>query len=251
MKTGIQVSSFRPVLKTQEQVKSAFEKMRAMGCEYVQLQWIDPAVPADFIAGCMRECGIVSVGLQDFYELIRENPGYYLELNRATGGEWVCVSRIPERLKKSGGAEAFAAELEQFQKELEPLGQRLCFHPVSNDFALIGGVEPVEYLFENLPWLSFCLDLYHLDRCCDDMPGFIRRFGSRICMVHIKEGQKMPDGTEILVPPGQGDMDWTGVFEACRDAGVSYAFAEQETWQGDPFQRLKEGFDWTKRQVRN
>ena len=50
MKTGIQVSSFKPVLKTEEQVKTAFEKMKAMGCQWVQLQWIDPAVSVDLIA---------------------------------------------------------------------------------------------------------------------------------------------------------------------------------------------------------
>ena len=51
-----------------------------------------------------------------------------------------------------------------------------------------------------------------------------------------------------LVPPGQGIVDFRGVADVCRQIGVEYAFAEQERWEGDPFQRLKEGFDWVKMQ---
>ena len=28
------------------------------------------------------------------------------------------------------------------------------------------------------------------------------------------------------------------------ETGVAYGFAEQERWEGDPFHRLKEAFDW-------
>ena len=45
MKTGIKVSSFKPVLRTEQEVTVAFEKMAAMGCGSVQIQWIDPSVP--------------------------------------------------------------------------------------------------------------------------------------------------------------------------------------------------------------
>lgn len=57
MKTGIQVSSFRPVLTTREEVRKAFEKMAAMGCDTVQLQWIDPSVSVEFIRDTMAGRG--------------------------------------------------------------------------------------------------------------------------------------------------------------------------------------------------
>lgn len=241
MKTGIQVSSFKPVLKTEDQVRTAFEKMAAMGCGYVQLQWIDPAVSTDFIARCLRDCGMISAGVQDFYEIIRENPDYYITLNQKTGGKWMCVSRIPERLKSRAGLDLFVEELRRFQRRLDPYDQVLCLHPVSADFQPIDGIDPVEYILSAMPELAICSDLYHLNRVCGDMPGWLRRYAGRVCMVHFKEGR---DGK--LVPPGQGDTDWTGVFPACQETGVEYAFAEQESWEGDPFQRLKEGLDWVR-----
>ena len=243
MKTGIQVSSFKPVLMTDEQVSTAFAKMKEMGCRWVQLQWIDPSVTVEHIARCARENDIQSVSVQDFYEIIRENKQYYISLNEQTGGKWMCVSRIPERLKSREGLDAYVKELEDFQKELDAYGQKLCLHPVSADFAPIDGMDPIEYLLEKMPWMEICADLYHLNKCGYDMPAWLRKYAGRVCMVHFKDGKKTADG-EKLVPAGQGDTDWSGVVEACLETGVAYGFAEQERWEKDPFVSLREAFDW-------
>lgn len=185
MDVGIQVSSLKPLLRTTEEVRNAFAKMRELGCTVVQLQWIDPSVPVEDIARILKDTGIQSVSVQDFYDLIRKDPDYYIRLNAATGGTWLCVSRIPERLKSPAGLDAYIAELSSLQMTLAPLGQKVCFHPVSGDYTAVPGINAVEYLMEHMPELDICLDLYHLNRNCPDMPGFIHRCGSRICMVHF------------------------------------------------------------------
>ena len=243
MKIGIQVSSFRPVLTTEDEVALAFRRMKSMGCDTVQIQWIDPAVSVDFIAETLKNTGIISVSVQDFYETIRENKDYYYTLNGATGGTWICVSRIPERLKTREGLDDYVAELRAMASELGALGQKLCFHPVSGDFGPIDGLDPVDYLLEAMPELMICADLYHLNKSGKDMCAWLRRYRGRVCMVHFKDSRTV-DGVEELVPAGQGDTDWRGVVETCMETGVAYAFAEQERWQGDPFDRLKEAFVW-------
>jgi sugar phosphate isomerase/epimerase len=243
METGIQVSSLKPLLKTTEQVQLAFKKMADLGCRYVQLQWIDPAVPIGEIAAAMAEYAFKSLGTQDFYVEVLENFEYYVNLNAATGGIWLTVSRIPERCKSREGLDIFARELTELQNRLSPLGQRLCFHPVSADFTAVPGINAVEYLLEQLPWLEVCLDLFHLDKNCDDMPAFIRRYTGRVPMVHFKDHR---DG--ILVPAGQGQVRWAGVLDACRDAGVGFGLAEQESWEGDPYQFLEEALTWIQKE---
>lgn len=239
MKNGIQVSSLKPLLMTEQQVQEAFRKMSALDCQVVQLQWIDPSVPVAGIARILKENNINSVSVQDFYDLVLQNFEYYTDLNAATGGTWLCVSRIPERLKNTEGLELYIAELRAMQNKLTPLGQTLCFHPVSGDYTAVSGINAVEYLLEHMPELSLCLDLYHLNRNCSDMPGFIRRYGSRICMVHFKDAVG-----DTLVPSGQGDTNWTGVVQACLEASIPYGFVEQERWDRDPYQCLKEAMNW-------
>lgn len=246
MQTGIQVSSLKPLLMTSGQVREAFSKLKALGCGTVQLQWIDPSVPVETIAQALKENQITSVSVQDFYDLVLESLDYYTHLNAATGGIWLCVSRIPERLKSLEGLDLYIAELRDMQKKLTPLGQKLCFHPVSGDFTALPGMNAVEYLLERMPELEICLDLYHLNRNCTDMPGFIRRYGSRICMVHFKDVSG-----DTLVPAGQGDTNWAGVTKACLEAGVPYAFVEQERWDRDPYICLKEAMDWLELEIHN
>lgn len=245
MKTGIQVSSFKPVLTTEQEVEYAFSRMRRMGCATVQLQWIDAAVPIDFLGSMCEKYAIPSVSVQDFYQIVLENKGYYYDLNARTGGTWICVSRIPERLKSRERLDSYIAELREMSRELEEIGQKLCFHPVSADFAPFDGVEqPVEYLLEHMPELSICFDLYHLHKTGRNMIQYLQKYAGRVIMVHFKDYRMRDDGTEELVPAGQGVIDWTGVVDACRETGVQYAFAEQERWVGDPFERLEEAFAW-------
>ena len=246
MTSGIQVSSLKPLLLTREQVQYVFAKMKALGCEILQLQWIDPTVASEDIALALRENGLTSVSVQDFYDLVQENPDYYIRLNALTGGTWLCVSRIPERLKSRDGLDVYIRELRVLQRTLEPHNQRICFHPVSGDYTAVPDENAVEYLLEHMPELEICLDLYHLNRNCTDMPGFIRRYGSRICMVHFKDAIG-----DILVPAGQGDTNWDGVVKACLEAKIPYGFVEQERWNRDPYDCLKEAMDWLDKEIRN
>ena len=239
MKIGIQISSLKPLLLTAQQVDLAFSKMQELGCHVVQTQWVDFSVPVDNIAASARNHGIGSVSVQDFYDTVVEKFDYYTGLNSATGGTWLCVSRIPERLKYPEGLDLYIDELRTMQDRLTPLGQKVCFHPVSGDFTAVPGMNAVEYLLEAMPEMDICLDLYHLNRNCHDMPSFIRRYAGRICMVHFKDGIG-----KTLVPAGQGETRWDGVVRACLNAGVPYAFAEQETWDRDPYECLKEAMDW-------
>jgi len=244
MENGIQVSSLKPLLMTSDQVQTAFEKIKELGCNVVQLQWIDPSVPIDQIAQALQDSGLTSVSVQDFYDIIFRDFAYYVALNSATSGTWLCVSRIPERLKSPEGLALYVGELRQMQEKLDPLGQKLCFHPVSADFTAVPGINAVEYLMEHMPELILCLDLYHLNRNCSDMPAFIRRYSRRICMVHFKDAIG-----DTLVPAGQGDTDWTGVVKACLEANVPYAFVEQERWDRDPYDCLKEAMLWLDREM--
>lgn len=246
MDIGIQVSSLKPLLLTEEQVFSACRKMKAMGVHTLQLQWIDPSVPIEAIARALEENGLHSVSVQDPSTAMIENSSYYTALNAATGGSWICASRIPENRKSPAGLDLFARELEELGKKLEKLGQKLCFHPISSDYTALPDRNAVEYLLEALPELQLCLDLYHLNRNCEDMPGFLRRYAGRVCMVHFKDSR---DG--VLVPSGQGDTNWDGVVAACLETRVPYAFVEQETWDRDPYDCLKEAMDFVAEEMRN
>lgn len=245
MRIGVQVSSLKPLLTDTAGVNAAFEKIARMGISTVQLQWIDRAVPPGVIGALAEKWGLQSVSVQDFFTAVRDDWDYYEELNRLTGGTWLCVSRIPGEYRTPEGLEAYARELTRMQERLEARGQRLCFHPVRDDVAL------VPWLTARLPWLALCPDLYHLARAGEDLPAWLRRYAGRVCMVHFKDSRMDSEGTEHLVPAGQGDIDWTGTVRACLETGVPMAFVEQERWDRDPYACLSEALDWLHGEMEN
>ncbi len=250
MIAGIQVSSFKPVLTTEEEVRIAFRKMREMGCDTVQLQWIDFSIAPEVIVQAMEAEKIRSVSTQDFYDTVLEHREYFIRLNQLCKSQWVCVSGIPDRCLCPEGLEMYVRELSVFAEELKEQGLKLCFHPRHFDFRPVGQTDPVEYLMENLPEAELCLDLYHVNHAGMSMEETIRKYRGKICMVHFKDYRK-DEGREVLVPAGQGETDWSGALRACVETEVPYGFVEQERWNGDPFLCLKEGFDWLKESLEN
>lgn len=244
MEIGIQVSSLKPLLTTEEEVREAFWKIRNMGVSLVQIQWISKDISAQTIQNALVDTGLRSVSVQDFYESVREDEAYYLDLLKKTKGKWFCVSRVPERLKSREGLFVYVKELRELAKKMESEGMKLCFHPVQGDYDKIGGVSPVPFLLEAIPEMDLCLDLYHAAKKGESLPSLIQKYGSRICMVHFKD-EKEGD----LVPCGQGEIDYQGVPRACIQAGVPYAFVEQERHHKDPFESLYEGVRWLEEEM--
>ena len=245
---GIQVSSLRPLLKTPEQVSEAFSRFARMGCTTVQLQWIDPSVPPEHIARALRETGLNSVSVQDFYTSIAANLDYYTTLCTLTGSEWLCVSRVPEPYKNAQGIVTFARELDKLADAIAPMGMKICFHPTSPDFALTeDGRTLVDALMDAAQRpMYLCPDLYHMWKCSVSLPDLIRRYGDRVCMVHFKDCR----GDE-LVPAGQGEIDFGPAIDACLEMGVTYGFVEQETWSRDPFDCMDEALSWLNKELRS
>ena len=239
MRPGIQISTFRPLMRTEKEMRQTLMRVAALGCGLVQLQWIDPSIPIESIARALKEAGLVSVSAQDLFDSVCSDKDYYLRLNELTGGKWLCVSRIPDRMKSPEGMARFFVFFLLLSEAAKARGQALCFHPVAADYREIGGLCPVDEMLARVPDMKLCLDLYHLDKAGYSIPAFIERHGERVGMVHFKDER---DG--LLVPAGQGSVRYDGAVKACLRARVSCGFVEQESWDRDPFECVKEALNW-------
>lgn len=245
---GIQISSFRPLLSTPEGVAQVMAETARMGCTTVQLQWIDFSVPPEVIVREMERRGIRSVSTQDLFEVVQARLDYFIRLNRLSGGEWVCVSRIPPEYAGPAGLAEFVQQLERLEQRLAPEGLKLCFHPRAEDFAAADSVCPVDVLMQRWHGGALCLDLYHAYRAGLAPEAALRRWAGRVCMVHFKDYRPGPAG-DMLTPAGSGVIPWDAALRACRETQVPYGFVEQETWDGDPFRCLGQAFAWLRAQT--
>jgi sugar phosphate isomerase/epimerase len=73
---------------------------------------------------------------------------------------------------------------------------------------------------------------------------WIRKVEGRMDVVHFKEMGVTKEREQIMVPVGQGNMNWPGIIAACNETGVKYAFVEQDKCAKDPFDCLRDSFNY-------
>lgn len=242
---GIQVSSLKAYLQTPEDMYETFRRLSEMGCKTVQLQWINPGISNEVIANALKETGLYSVSTQDYYEEVTTHLEKTLRLNDLCDSTHVCVSGIPTKYRSYEGCLAFAHKLNSLSEQLEKDGKVLSFHPRSQEFDLFDGIPGMEILMEHTrKEVCLGLDLYHVRKAGLDAAEWIKKYAGRIDFVHFKDCVHLSDGSEKLVPVGQGDTDWAPVVRACLEADIPWAFAEQERWDKDAFICMKESFEW-------
>ena len=242
---GAQVSSLRPFLQTRREVRSAFFKLHQAGYRAVQLQWLSPALSPAFIAGALQEAGLKSVSTQDYFEQVEQDWEATLQLHRLCGSRDVCVSGIPGEDLDLSACANFTVKANEMVSRLNLLGMTLSFHPRAREFARIKGQTAVERVLEQTPGMRLGLDCYHAVKAGEDPAGWIRRYKERVSFVHFKD-YLLKDGAQRLVPIGQGCIDWVPIIKACKEAGIPWVFAEQESWEKDPFACMEESLSYLK-----
>lgn len=244
-KLGIQISSVREHLQTPEDVLESFKKVSDIGYNAIQIQWINPEIPKEIIHAALEETNLYCLGTQDYYDIVVANLDEVIACNDLWGGTYVTVSGIPERYHSYEGCLEFVGELNRLSEYLETKGKILAFHPRYKDVFPYGEQNSLELIFENTRReVQFLLDIYHIIYADLDPVEWIHKVQGRNDLIHFKDGMESGDGKQVLMPVGHGAIAWGPIFEATIETGVKYAFAEQETFEEEPFHCLGKSYDY-------
>lgn len=244
-KLGYQLSSLKPYLTTREGLLTACQKLYDIGYRDLQLQWIDPTVaPAD-VREVLAISGMNSIATQEYFENIWAHIEDFISFNQLTGSPSITVSRIPQDMMTLEGLEKFAGMMATLTERFEAAGISLDFHPIAENFEAVAGVSAVFRVMDLMPesaGLTFCV--MQAVRAGLDPVDMIHRYQGRIEICHFKDYLETEDGQVVLTPLGQGSIDWPPILEACRETGVQWVLAEQESWQKDAFVCAAESYTY-------
>ncbi len=245
MHIGVQISSVRVHLQTPADLRSSLLKAARIGYRHIQMQWQSPDIPDGYIKDALAEAGLTCLGTQDYTHEVLPALARVIAQNKLWGGRYVCVSGIPEAQMSLEGCRAFARTLAGVSARLQDEGLVLQFHPRAAEFASFGGARAVEILMQEIPaHFQMEIDVYHVQKAGLSPAEWIRRMAGRMDVVHLKDMASLNPADKTLTPVGQGALAWPDILSACRDAGVVYLLAEQESWAKDPFMCLKESYDF-------
>jgi sugar phosphate isomerase/epimerase len=91
-------------------------------------------------------------------------------------------------------------------------------------------------------YLQAEIDTYWVQHGGGDPIAWIRKMKDRMPVIHFKD-MVIYEGEQTMAEIGEGNLNWPGILEACKDANVEWYAIEQDRCMGDPFDSLRISYD--------
>lgn len=166
-----------------------------------------------------------------------------LEVNAELGATTLVWSMEREEF---GSADDIARGVQRVNEAAEAaaaLGMRIGYHNHFAEFAnRIDGRTAYDVLIDLLdPRVVLEIDAYWARMGGADVPGLLTERGSRARLIHIKDGPAVSYEDDVMVPIGEGSVDWTDALSA--PSGLEWHIVELERLHVDTFEALRRSYD--------
>ena len=131
-------------------------------------------------------------------------------------------------------------------RKVKAAGMQFGYHNHTMEFAPQDGVIPFDELVRltDPELVTFELDCGWVIVGGGDPVAYLRRYPTRISMLHVKDFKAALKPSTVINPPpaaelGRGTLDFRKVFEAARNGNLRHYFVEQEAYDMPPFEALR------------
>lgn len=187
----------------------------------------------DGLAAALNSSGLTMPSGHFGLDMLEGDPTRVLEIVDAVGMKSVYCPHIGPELRPSDAAgwRDFGAKLQETGNPFRQAGVKFGWH--NHDFEFVAqadGSIPMDGILVGGPELSWEADIAWIVRGGGDPFDWIKRHGSRIDAVHVKDiaidGHCIDeDGWEDV---GHGTMDWKGLLAALKDTPANIFVMEHD-----------------------
>ncbi len=137
-----------------------------------------------------------------------------------------------------------ARALEDAAVKMQAAGKVLSYHNHNMEFRKINGKTIFDILLENAPAMKAEIDTYWVQMGGCDPVAYVKKYAGRQQIFHLKDFGVIGHNTSIMVPVGSGNLNWQEILPAAENGGVEWFIIEQDVCHKDPFDSLKDSFDY-------
>ncbi|MBC6489872.1 sugar phosphate isomerase/epimerase family protein [Flavihumibacter stibioxidans] len=234
---GIQAYTFRNSF--QHNIPATLDTIKQMGLTNLELYTLWGKTASE-IKQLLDEKGMVCTSFGASYDDL-VNKTDEVGMNATTlGASFVMVAWIPH--KGPFNAEVAKQAAEDFNRAgkilKEKYGVTFCYHNHGYEFIPYekGDLFDLIVSSTNPDWVSFELDLLWAQFPGVDPVKLLKKYGSRIKLMHVKDLRKGVKGdfsggtsTENDVMVGTGQVNFPAVMKAARKAGLVWLYIEDES----------------------
>lgn len=227
MKIGHQLYSVRELCRTPDALADTLRRIGEIGYKYVQLSGICACEP-EFLKAALEENGLEAIVCHADFGAMRDNPGELVSYYEKVGCPNIGLGSMPDSYRGSvEGYDAFIRAIEPMLQVMGERGKQLFYHNHAFDLKKLEDGSCILGRLMQDERFSLLLDTYWLHMGGCDEVAAIRRAAGRCRIIHFKDWE-LDDNTPRYAPILRGNLDWDGIYSACLDIGVEYAFVEQD-----------------------
>jgi sugar phosphate isomerase/epimerase len=243
-----QLYTIRDFIKTSADIAASLKKLRAIGYRAVQVSAMGPIAEEELLKILDGE-GLTCCATHEPSDTILNEPQRVAERLRKLRCR---ITAYPSpkgiTLDTLADAKAFAAKLNAAGKTLAEVGVTLCYHNHHIEFRRVDGrvVLDVIYAETDPRYLQGEPDTYWIQYGGGDPVEWCVRLKNRLPIIHLKDFAITKENQIAYTEVGNGNLNWARIIPAAQAAGCQWFCVEQDTCPADPFDSLKQSFDYLK-----
>ena len=229
--------TLRAYTKAPWDITRTLKKVRSIGYESVQLSGLGPIDPSELKTILDGE-GLSVCATHVSYERLEKELDVVVEEHRLWGCRHIAIGSLPEAYREDDGFSRFAKESHEVSGQLKKAGMTFSYHNHNWELERIDGRTGLDILVEESdPSLYFEIDTYWIQAGGGDPASWIRRVKDRAPLVHLKD-MTVSERKPVMAEVGEGNLNWDGILEACRESNVEWYIVEQDWCERDPFESI-------------
>ena len=248
MELGAQTFTVRDYMQTTWDFREAMKRIAEIGYTCVQLSAVGN-VPVQAQRDICDEFGLKIVLTHTNPDRMIADPEGVIRDHDILGCDYIGIGMMNPKYQRAEWIDQFAKDFTTPAKKMRDAGKLLMYHNHNLEWTrLRDGRRIMDVLLEQMPadLMGVTLDTYWVQAGGGDPAYWLRRLSGRVDCVHFKDMVFSPEDKAVRMGAiGDGNMNYPEILRACEDAGVQYAFVEQDNCYGvDPFLCLKRSYDW-------
>ncbi len=244
---AVTLYNLREFCKTESDLDRTLDKVCAIGYQAVQVS--GTPLPAEVIRRQLDSHNLYCCATHENLEMI-QNTGAIIDRLQTLECDFTALGAPSGEYR--GSVEALDKLTAIFNRQGEKLlekGIRLGYHNHHFEFERLPGTRSTmfEYFYANTDprFVHAEIDVHWVTRGGGSPVNWIHRLGYRMPVIHFKDFTIINGDQPVFGEIGEGNLDWGGIIQACREAGVRWYSIEQDApfKDRDIFESIKISFD--------
>ena len=246
-----QLYTLRDHCKTAADLAATAKKVKAIGYAAVQISGVGP-IPEEEIVKITAGEGLVICATHENGKVIVEETQKVIDRLAKLGTPYTAYPHPHVQLTTLDEVKALAAQLDKAGEAMRKAGQVLTYHNHAMEFKKIAGKTVLQHLYDltDPKNLQGEIDTYWVAAGGESPVEWVSRLHQRLPLLHLKDyGVGSQNNHAAIMEIGNGNLTWQPIIQAAEKSGTIWYIVEQDTCPGDPFDSVRQSFDYIKRHL--